>query len=256
MGREFDTVDSVEVDATPEQVWTAIATGPGIDSWFMGRNDVSYDEATGQRTVHQSFGGYEPEHRVTAWEPRHRLAYRSEEAPDGRFVAFEFLVEGRDRAGTVVRIATSGFLPGDDWEAEYEAMTGGNALFFATLGTYLRHFAGRTAVPLTVFGPVTPDWPRARATLTAALGLPADPAPGDPVHIAPTGLDAIDGEVYFAGTDTIGVRTPDALYRFLRGFHGPVVAGHHLFTPFDRETTEHAWQAWLTTTFSGKDTES
>ncbi len=40
MGREFDSVDSVEVAAMPEQVWQAIATGPGIDSWFMGRNEV------------------------------------------------------------------------------------------------------------------------------------------------------------------------------------------------------------------------
>jgi uncharacterized protein YndB with AHSA1/START domain len=252
MGREFDSVESVEVDATPEQVWTAIATGPGIDSWFMGRNDVSYDDATGKGTVRQSFGGYEPEHRVTAWEPPRRFAYRGDE-PGGRFVAYEFLVEGRERAATVVRIATSGFLPGDDWEAEFEAMTAGNALFFATLATYLRHFAGRTAVPLTVFGPMITDWAGTRATLTAALGLPAEPAPGDPVHIHPAGLGPIDGEVYFANSDTVGVRTPDALYRFLKGFHGPVVAGHHLFAPADPDAAERAWQTWLTTTFSGKD---
>ena len=30
----------VEVPGTPEQVWDAIATGPGIDSWFMGTTEV------------------------------------------------------------------------------------------------------------------------------------------------------------------------------------------------------------------------
>ena len=40
-----------------------------------------------------------------------------------------------------------------------------------------------------------------------------------------------DGVVYFANAHTIGVRTPDALYRFLRGFGKPVVAAHHLFGP-------------------------
>ena len=30
----------VEVPGTPEEVWEAIATGPGIDSWFMGTNEI------------------------------------------------------------------------------------------------------------------------------------------------------------------------------------------------------------------------
>ena len=38
MGHEFEADKRAELDATPEQVWEAIATGPGIDSWFMGRN--------------------------------------------------------------------------------------------------------------------------------------------------------------------------------------------------------------------------
>ncbi|MDG4788001.1 hypothetical protein O7626_19000 [Micromonospora sp. WMMD1102] len=37
---EFELIHDITVPATPEQVWAAIATGPGIDSWFMGRNEV------------------------------------------------------------------------------------------------------------------------------------------------------------------------------------------------------------------------
>lgn len=249
MGREFERVDSAEVGATPEQVWQAIATGPGIDSWFMGRNEVDPEGGV----VRQSFGGYQPEHRVTAWEPPHRFAYRSDEAPDGRFVAYEFLVEGRDRSSTVLRMASSGFLPGDDWAAEYEAMNKGGALFFATLATYLDHFAGRTARPLTLFGPQTPDWPRARAALLRALGLPPSAGPGDEVHVSLAGVGRIDGEVYFANEHTLGVRAPDALYRFLKGFAGPIVAGHHLFGETDAGAAERAWQTWLDTTFSERE---
>lgn len=249
MGKEFEHTDHLEVDATPEQVWQAIATGPGIDSWFMGRNEVDPDT----RTVRQSFGGYTPEHRITAWEPMRRLAYGADAAPDGRFVALEFLIEGREHASTVLRLATSGFLPGDDWAAEYEAMTKGNDLFYATLATYLRHFAGRTALPVTVFGPTITDWSRTRATLLATLGLSDEPAPGDPVHVEPVGPGRIDGEVYFANEHTLGVRTADALYRFLKGFAGPIVAGHHLFTQADPGAVERAWQVWLDTTFTGKE---
>jgi len=40
MPREFELRKEITLDATPEQVWEAIAAGPGIDAWFMGRNQV------------------------------------------------------------------------------------------------------------------------------------------------------------------------------------------------------------------------
>ena len=40
MAQRFEITNDLEVDATPEQVWDAIATGPGMDSWFMGRSEV------------------------------------------------------------------------------------------------------------------------------------------------------------------------------------------------------------------------
>jgi uncharacterized protein YndB with AHSA1/START domain len=217
-------------------VWTAIATGPGIDSWFMGRNEVD----AGQ-TIRQAFGGYTPEYRVTAWEPGKRLAYGGEPAPDGRFIAYEFLVEGRDQASTVVRIATSGFLPGDDWADEFEAMRTGGALFHRTLATYLDNFAGRVATPVTAVGPAITDWARTRAKLVAAIGRD-----GDRVRFSPAGLPPVDGSVYFENEDTIGILADGAIYRFIRGFHGPLLACHHIFDGFSPNTTR-AWEAWLNT---------
>lgn len=250
MGHKFEETDQVEVDATPDQVWQAIATGPGIDSWFMGRNEV--DDA--HTTVRQSFGGYRPEHRITGWEPMRRLAYGGDAAPDGRFIAYEFLIEGRDRSSTVLRLATSGFLPGDDWADEYEAMRHGGAIFFATLTAYLRHFAGRTASPLTVFGPAVADWPTAWRRLADALGLSGPAQVGDRVQCAPEGLEPLKGEVYFVNEQTLGVLTPDGLYRFLQGFDGSIVACHSVFTPDLTETEtqamENTWRSWLTTTLS------
>ncbi|MFC4854173.1 SRPBCC family protein [Actinophytocola glycyrrhizae] len=237
MGREFASEEELRVDATPDEVWAAIATGPGIDSWFMGRNEVDAG-----RAVRQAFAGYTPQHEVTAWEPGKWLAYGSRPAPDGRFVAFEFLIEGRDRGSTVLRVANSGFVPGDDWADEFEAMAKGNALFLATLATYLDHFAGRFATPVTAFGPMVTDWPRTRAKLVAAIGRD-----GDRVRFTPGGLPPVDGVVYFENEDVIGIRADDAIYRFLRGFRGPVMACHHIFTDISPDATEQAWVDWLNT---------
>ncbi|PXY30899.1 SRPBCC family protein [Prauserella muralis] len=249
MGHSFESRDEVEVAATPEQVWDAIATGPGIDSWFMGRNEVEPGQGG---TVRTFFGGYTPSFAVTAWEPGRRLAYGSPEAPDGRFVAFEFLIEGRAGGSTALRLATSGFIPGDDWADEFEAMTKGNALFFHTLATYLSHFAGRTATPVTAFGPPVADWTSAWTALRRAVGLGDDPAVGDTARFTVDG-EHIEGHVYSVNSQTLGIVAPGGMYRFLQGFHGPMVAGHHLFSTVDTTTAERAWQAWLIDTLSGRD---
>ena len=49
MPHEFELRKEITLQATPEQVWEAIATGPGIDGWFMGRNEVEPRE--GGRTA-------------------------------------------------------------------------------------------------------------------------------------------------------------------------------------------------------------
>ena len=242
MGRTFEQRAKAEVPATPDEIWAAIATGPGIDTWFMGRTDVRPGKDGAVRTV---FGEYAPELDVTAWEPARRFAYRSSEVPDGRFIAYEFLIEGRAGGSTVLRTVTSGFLPGDDWAEEFEAMTLGGELYFRTLVEYLTHFAGRFAVPVTAFGPDGTTWARDRALICRALGLPGDAGRGDRV----TG--PVDGVVYFANAHAIGVRTQDALYRFLRGFGKPPIAAHHLFAEdADPAQAERAWRAWLNRTLA------
>ncbi|MFD0524085.1 hypothetical protein [Paractinoplanes durhamensis] len=135
-------------------------------------------------------------------------------------MANEFLIEGRDRSATVLRVVNSGFLPGDDWAGEFEAMQWGNAMFFATLVEYLRFFPGRAATPVTVFGPPVADWPAAWAALYKKLGVGPSPRIGDP---------AAGGEVFFVNAHTLGVRTSIGFYRFLRGFHGAMVVSHELF---------------------------
>jgi hypothetical protein len=64
-------------------------------------------------------------------------------------------------------------------------------------------------------------------------------------------IGTIDGIVYFANAHTIGVRTPDAIYRFLRGFAKPVVAAHHLFAAdADPVRSAQAWESWLSRTLA------
>jgi hypothetical protein len=57
--------------------------------------------------------------------------------------------------------------------------------------------------------------------------------------------------VDFVSPHFIGVRSNDALYRFIHGFEGTVMAGHHLFADgVDQREAEDAWRAWLERVFA------
>ena len=240
MGRAFEFADEIELAAEPETVWQAIATGPGQDCWFLGRNQVG--TAVGGRVTSDFGAGAMPVLRITDREPGHRLRCAGEPAPDGRFLATEYLIEARGEGSSVLRIVSSGFLPGEDWEAEFDAMRAGNCIFRGTLACYVEHFAGRHARPVTVFGPPVGDWATAWTTMDAALGLTRPTERGAGVRVDVPGLAPIEGEIYAVSDQVRGVRTSDAMYRFIQGLPGVMVLAHVIFTG---ETNENAWQAWL-----------
>jgi uncharacterized protein YndB with AHSA1/START domain len=245
MGKAFEHRHEMTVPASPEQVWEAIATGPGIDSWFMGHNEVA------DGVVRTAFLGYTPQAPVTVAEEPSRFAYESERDGSGRFVAYEFLIEGREGGSAVIRTVTSGFLPGDDWEAEYDAMLKGFAMFYSTLGQYLAHFPGRAATPVTAMGPPVSDWDAAWAVLHRALGLSAPVAIGDKVVFEPEGLPPVEGVVYFVNDNALAVGASDAQYRFVRGFTGSMMVMHQLFAPeTEEQRAVRGWEAWLTGLYS------
>ena len=70
MAHRFEITKDVEVGATPEEVWEAIATGPGMDSWFMGQSEVEPREGGRARW---SIGGYTEDSTVTIWDPPKRF---------------------------------------------------------------------------------------------------------------------------------------------------------------------------------------
>ncbi|MEU1879964.1 SRPBCC domain-containing protein [Streptosporangium sp. NPDC020072] len=246
MGHEFEVRRQVELAADPEEVWQAIATGPGVDSWFMGRSRIEPRQGGSTRLT---VGGAVEEATITSWEPPGRFAYRTGRGEDGTFMAFEWLVEGRDRGSTVLRLVHEGFLEGD-WESEYEAMQSGWDMYLHTLAAYLRHFPGLRGTPVSALkvGAAGPE--RAWAALTGALGLPATAAVGEPVSVAPEGLAPIEGVLDYADPfSCLGVRTGDALYRFLHSGErrgDAVFLAHHVYSGgAGEQELGRAWQAWL-----------
>ena len=244
MGSNFEVSLETTINATPEEVWQAIATGPGLDSWFMGRNEVEPREGGTATMVMGDM--FTADSTVVAWDPPRRIKTESAPGEDGSFMAMEYLVEGRGQGSTVVRFVHSGFLPGDNWEEEYDALRNGNPLYLRSLKQYVEHFSGRTATPVNTFGAPQASEDVAWRKITSAVGVSETVSEGDPVRFT------VDGQEYAGVVDTVrapsflGVRTDDALLRFV-GRGGMMGVGHHLFDQPDDKAAAETWQNWLAT---------
>jgi uncharacterized protein YndB with AHSA1/START domain len=242
---------SIEVPGTPEEVWQAIATGPGISSWYVPHQ---VEERAGG-AARASFGPgpeMQVDGRVAAWEPPHRIVFDKGEDVGG--LAFEWLVEARDRGSCVVRLVNTGFGDGGEWDDQYDALQEGWMLFLLNLRLHLEHFAGRqatSALPMAMW-PVDPK--TAWDALTRALGVPPalavgdrlDLDGGDGAHLAGTLVDVAEHRLVLVldepapGTALVaaeghGPGTGLSIWAYLYGDDRDTLAADHAA----------AWQHWL-----------
>jgi uncharacterized protein YndB with AHSA1/START domain len=154
-----------QLAATPEQVWEAIATADGLSTWMV---PTRLDPQVGGEMV-CDYGDFESTAVVTDFSPNHRFAYEepwpiSADAPipagmvewfdsigasveDVRRdlssvgpIATEFLIESASGGSCVLRVVSSSYGTGTDWEDEFFAeMVAGWAVLLDNLVAHLRN---------------------------------------------------------------------------------------------------------------------
>lgn len=240
----------VEVVGTPEEVWSAIATGPGISSWYVPH---TVEEREGGAAL-ASFGDA-PEMqiagRVVAWEPPRRVVFDG--GPDAPGFAFEWLVEARDGGTCIVRLVNSGFGTGEEWDGQYDGMSEGWRLFLFNLQLHCRHFLGQQAVSMLPVGPTSLTRAEAWSSVCRGLGIPEAPALGDhPVADAGQGL-VLAGTVVRATASSIALLlddpAPGTAFVAVEGDEGAgAFVWSYLYGPEASAIVERdkpRWQAWL-----------
>lgn len=169
-GRRSIQVEA-EFDATPEQVWRAIATGPGVSSWFV---PTDVEEREGGKIVSHFGPGMDSEATITRWDaPRSFAAESSGWPPGAPPLATEWYVEARDGGRCLVRVVHSLFASTDDWDGQLEGTENGWPGFFRVLGIYLAHFDGEPCAPMQVLGVASGSESEAWERLAGPLGLSA-----------------------------------------------------------------------------------
>jgi uncharacterized protein YndB with AHSA1/START domain len=157
-------------------VWDAIATGNGITSWFMV---TELEEREGGAVVFH-MGDTASHGHVTHWDPPRRLEYAEPEwaefsgHPDGQVTPLltEFLVEATSGGTCVVRVVSSAFGVGADWEQEFfDEMEKGWTPFFENLQLVVENFSGRHAHVIAVEGMVAGPLEAVYSSARESLGV-------------------------------------------------------------------------------------
>ena len=184
----------VEVPGSPEEVWRAIATGPGISSWFV---PTEVEERVGGATVSNFGPGMESASTITQWDPPRSFTKDGEGmSPEAPPVATEWIVEAKSGGKCVVRVVHSWFASTDEWDGQWESVEQGWSAFFNILRLKLEHFPAQPGAAFDTSGVSNSNESEAWVALTAPFEL-EDVAAGQEVH-AGTGHPALSGKVEIA----------------------------------------------------------
>ncbi len=130
----------VEVPGTPEEVWRAIATGPGVSSWFV---PTRMEERQGGEIVSNFGPGMDCPATITSWEALKRFAAESDMGmPGSPKMATEWSIEARAGGMCLVRVVHSLFADTDDWDNQLDGLEQGWPTYFRILRMYLANFKG------------------------------------------------------------------------------------------------------------------
>jgi uncharacterized protein YndB with AHSA1/START domain len=159
-----------EVPGTPEEVWSAVATGAGISAWFV---PSEFEESDGKPVaVTYLFGpGMEIRGEVTAWDPPRTFAVEGDGMGGSPPIAAEWSVEALAGGVCRVRMVQSLFASTDEWDDQLEGATSGWAGFLNILRVYLTHFRSQRSAIMQVTAPVATSDAESWELLTAALGV-------------------------------------------------------------------------------------
>lgn len=168
-GRRSVEVET-EVPGTPEEVWQAIATGPGISSWFV---PAKLEERKGGAIALDFGPGMESKSVITAWDPPRRFAAENEGqmGPGSPSVATEWTVEAKSGGTCRVRVVHSWFASTDDWDGQYEDVEKGWPAFFRILKIYLARFRGQPSEVISLMAMSSESKSAGWDRLLGSLGL-------------------------------------------------------------------------------------
>jgi len=211
---------SVELDASPEDVFRAVTEGTELAKWLAPEARSTAPEGGKKGSVWISWGeGMSAEHEIEIYDAPKRVRHPS--GKNGETMAplyADWLIEARDGGKATLRLVHSGFSASADWDGEFEAHARGWKLMLENLRQYFARHAHEPAVHLTFMAMPELTHTAIWKTLVGKLGISASPKVGDPFRFTTPKGDVITGAVdHVTETRALGLvvrEYDDALLRF------------------------------------------
>jgi uncharacterized protein YndB with AHSA1/START domain len=133
---------TIEVKAPTDVVWAALTEATQLTRWFPLDATVTPGEGG---TIWMSWGEmYEADSGIEVWKPNEHLRARFP-VVGGRALATDFYLQGKG-GRTVLRVVTSGFGAGADWDNDYDGVRFGWAFELQGLRHYLERHRGEDRI--------------------------------------------------------------------------------------------------------------
>lgn len=250
----------VEVPGTPEEVWTAIATGPGISCWFT---PTTVEERVGGTITFELGPGMESNGRVTNWQPPRQLYYEERDWMEGAPpLATEVHIEAKEGGVCLMRMVHSLFASGEDWDDQLKTMENGWPPFFVILQEYMTHYRNRPCTSVRLMAKSSEPEPQTWEMLQGAFGLDALVI-GQPFQSLPSAGVKLGGGVMQLGTTECPHQAMLRLEKPGQGFvtmgaytwGGDVLASASFYFYGDEESAmavavQKEWEVWFAGIFS------
>jgi uncharacterized protein YndB with AHSA1/START domain len=211
---------TVELDATPEDVFRAVTDGTELAKWLAPEARVTAPEGEKKGSIWISWGeGMSVEHEVEIFDAPNRIRHPSGKNSETKAPLYaDWSIEAREGGKTTLRLVHSGFSAGTDWDDEFEAHARGWKLMLENLRQYFARHPHEPAVHLPFMSKVESPHGSLWKTLLGKLGLSAPPKVGDQFRFTTPKGDVLTGVVdHLTETRVLALvvrEYDDALLRF------------------------------------------
>jgi uncharacterized protein YndB with AHSA1/START domain len=215
-----DIVLSVELDASPEEVFRAVTDGTEIAKWLAPEARLTPPEGGKKGSIWLSWGeGMSAEHELEIFDAPRRVRHPSGKNGETKAPLYaDWSIEAREGGKATLRLVHSGFSVGADWDDDFDSHERGWRLMLQNLRHYFARHKSEPASHVAFMTKV--ESPRAAVWkgLVERLGFTAAPQVGDAFRLTTADGGALTGVVDLVTNErdlALVVREhDDALLRF------------------------------------------
>jgi uncharacterized protein YndB with AHSA1/START domain len=211
---------TVELDASPEDVFRAVTDGTELAKWLAPEARGTAPEGGKKGSIWISWGeGMSVEHEIEIFDAPKRVRHPSGKNGETKAPLYaDWSIEAREGGKTTLRLVHSGFSTGADWDNEFESHARGWKLMLENLRQYFARHKHEPAVHIPFMSKVESPHGSIWKTLLGKFGLSAPPKVGDPFRFTTPKGDVLTGVVdHVTETRALGLvvrEYNDSLLRF------------------------------------------